>query len=259
MNDFDKEVLKTYNILKFEKDLSPNNCTVNKALNHLVCEANECHKCCLGNYKFSEITNKILPEFRCICAKAESEMEKFWAHKFIADTYFNADSMKEFWYYKNYEYIAAKELVMINRYFSKDSKVKMLFAGSGSLPLSAIFMNRQDNIEVSLLDIDKEAVALSSSLINKLNLPIKVFEGDILKHPVSEYDIVFIASLIPEKIPIIERLRNEGVSHYMARGVDGVYKAFYEDLQPEIKMSAEHFYMPSDDLTLNSSYIFKAT
>ena len=152
-----------------------------------------------------------------------------------------------------------KEIDLIKEHFNETKDVKILFAGSGALPLSAILMHLYADLDVTLLDIDAEAINLSNKLIKKIGLPIPSQVGNVMQHDFSNYDIVFIASLIPNKEAIIKKLKEQNVKFYMMRGVDGVYQTFYEDLSDEIKNSGEYIYAPSDDLTLNSSYIIKSS
>jgi hypothetical protein len=108
-----------------------------------------------------------------------------------------------------------------------------------------------------LLDVDKDAIEKSSVLMSKLGLPIKIIHQDFFKSDLSIYDIVFAASLIPNKIKLVDKLKSDNVPFYLLRGADSLYQAFYEDIPHELKTGTTYSYIPSDNLTINSSYFFQ--
>lgn len=82
-----KFIQKSYEQLKSQKDLSPRNETVNQTLNQLVLrliEQNTCSSDFCNRLLGSRALKKIVERIRKISYKAECEMEKFWAERFVA-------------------------------------------------------------------------------------------------------------------------------------------------------------------------------
>lgn len=258
MQNFEKLLLKSYNFLKVQDDLSPNNHIVNTNLSQLIGLANDIfHPKKINN--LDNIPHSTLVKFRAICASAECEMEKYWANYFINKPFLDKTDLRVFWYYNNYEEIASKEYNLIKNNTRINDKTQILFAGSGALPLTAIIMHIKYGLNISLLDVDKDAIEKSSLLIRKLDLPIKVIHQDFFKYDLSRYDIVFAASLISNKKKVVEKFKSDNVPFYLLRGADSLYQAFYEDIPNELKTGTTYSYLPSDNATINSSYLFHNT
>ncbi len=256
-NHFDECVRQSYAILKAQQDLSPHNEVINKTLGLLVNNASAHYEHYqLSNWAFSPETISILPEFRQLCAKAEAALENYWCSYFNQKSTLRLSDLREFPYYQNYVVIAQKELSLISQKHDISKPAKFLFVGSGPLPLSAIFIQQNSSLELHLLDIDPQAITVSQQLTHKLDLPITHHIGDAHCFDFSEYDFVFIASLVPNKDDLVATLNQQNVPFYMIRGADSVYQAFYEDLSDHTKLSRDFLYASSDDQTLNSSYLF---
>lgn len=258
MTSFEQILKKNYNILKNEKDLSPKNEVVNNCLSCLVNEANISFNC-KKRHEFFCSDESILKGCRLICAKAEGEMEKYWADKFNDMDELSYENLREFLYFDNYELIADKESKLMKRCIDDIENSNIIFAGAGALPLTAIIMHVKYGFKVSLLDIDSEAVEKSKLLISKLGLDIPVYNTDFFDADLSSYKVVFLASLVPNKEEAVEHISKQGVKFYILRGADSQYQAFYEDVSLDLKHGYPYSYLPSDSQTLNSTYLFDLT
>tara|TARA_Y100001960_G_C14782785_1_gene888135 strand:+ start:3453 stop:4229 length:777 start_codon:yes stop_codon:yes gene_type:complete len=254
-NKFTDMFLEGYNLLKVQDDLSPNNKLVNYVLSSLVQVSNDnCCKLCSVT-DCSKVQNAIC-DFRTICAKSECEMEKYWADIFNSKDSLTLEDLKSFWYYDNYELITDKEVTLMKRNIKDLESKKIIFVGSGSMPLTALIMHYKYGLDVTLLDMDREAVEKSQKLVKKLGLNITVEHKDFFEYNLSGFDVVFLASLVADKKQAIEKIKVSGTTHFLTRGADGVYKIFYDDLSDDIKSGMQYSYIPSDHKTLNSSYLF---
>lgn len=103
-------------------------------------------------------------ELQNICSLAEEKMEKFWAQKII-DSKNPRKTLSEFTYYMNYQKLTNLEYHLLLSQLS--SLQKVLFVGSGALPLTAILLAKQ-GIKATLVERDNEAYDLSSQLIKVL-------------------------------------------------------------------------------------------
>jgi len=256
MSDFEKKFVQSYKILSNTKDLSPENKTVCQILSSLIEHATNCYECDF-DIEFNPSTLKLIPNFRRICSDAEELMEKHWSEYFLNKPTLSLDNLKEFWYYDNYAKITQKEIALMKNYFSEDKNISILFAGSGALPLTAILMYQAGYKNITIIDIDWEAINKSQNLFKKLGIDINIYNQDVFQHNLDNYDLICIASLIPNKTKIINKIKKSNAKHYLMRGADGIYKIFYENLSDDIKASSPHMYYPSDKHTINSSYLFK--
>lgn len=117
-----------------------------------------------------------------------------------------------------YQEMVDNELQLLNDYPLQ----KILVVGSGSIPATPVLIAEKSNAEVVCIDIDKQAIKKSKSLINTMHLnnKIKVKSGDGIHFPYDDYDAIFIlygmksqkeiidslSESLPKKIPVILRV-----------------------------------------------------
>ncbi len=162
--------------------------------------------------------SKIIENFQNISSRGEFELEHFWVQKILeSDDVWK--SLESFPYYDNYVKIADFESAALKA-CNVHTDHKILFVGSGPLPLSSIVLNKNHGFAVDNVDIDKEACRLSKNLINKLNLshPPQVFCKDIFNiTDFSSYDCIIVAALVgkndQEKEKIIEHITRHVQKH----------------------------------------------
>lgn len=149
------------------------------------------------HYLSSEIyQTNLLKKLNKICSDAEAQMEHHRADRILASSDASAELMN-FPYRKNYQDLASLEYHLACSQLSNLKKV--LFVGSGALPLTAIILAQNRGICSTLVDIDEKAVQSSSLLIQKLGLQeyIKIVHSDFLNFTSDEvYDVIFLASLL---------------------------------------------------------------
>jgi hypothetical protein len=255
MNYFKELLIDSYNSLKNQRDLSPHNDVVNEKLSLLVNTANEIYnQNSIFNFSRQEI--KFVEDLRIICSLAECEMEKYWADHFNRMDPLDIMDLKQFWYYHNYEAIAEKEYLLLKQSVRDLKQRRLLFAGAGAMPLTAILMNIKYGLNVTLLDLDGHAVEKAGRLIEKIGLKMPIVQENFFNYDLSRYDVVFVAGLIHNKYKVFEKMETERIDFYLLRGADGIYQAFYEDIPANLKMGKHYDYLPSDNLTINSSYLF---
>lgn len=138
---------------------------------------------------------KEIKELQAICAIAEEKMEKFWSKK-ITQASDARKALSAFTYYRNYEQLTSLEYQLLLSQLPKLEKV--LFVGSGALPLTAILLAKK-GVKAVLIERDQEAFDLSQNLIEKLNLKrqIEIIKSDFLDFFTQEkFDAVRMASLL---------------------------------------------------------------
>ena len=251
---FENSLIQSYENLKNEKDLSPRNSIVNESLSNLVCAANKAYepKICIDCPNASSVVK----DFRKICARSECEMEKYWADHYNNYETLTYQDLESFWYFDNYEVIADKEVNLIKKFVENLESKKLVFVGAGSLPLTALIMHVKHGLNVTLVDYDQQAVENAKKIVNALGLDIQVECCDFFSCDLTRFDFVFLASLVENKQLAFDTILKANIKYFMLRGADGVYQAFYEDLPAELKTGIAYSYLPSDSMTLNSSYLF---
>ncbi|WP_025026452.1 nicotianamine synthase family protein [Caldalkalibacillus mannanilyticus] len=95
--------------------------------------------------------------------------------------------------------------------YQMDSTSKVLFIGSGAFPLSALTIAKEIKAEVLCVDIDLEAVELGQQVAKALGLESFVhFTNKNVKQLsfCSEATHIIIASLVPDKIEVLEDVKD---------------------------------------------------
>ena len=88
---------------------------------------------------------------------------------------------------------------------------RVLFVGSGPLPISAFHIQRVIQRPVDCLDRNSSAVAISREVIEKLGLSesLRVFNGLGERFDIKEYDLILVALLASPKRRILRNLRKK--------------------------------------------------
>ncbi|GAB6169367.1 pseudopaline biosynthesis protein CntL [Clostridium carnis] len=91
--------------------------------------------------------------------------------------------------------------------FDINNTSKILFIGSGAMPITAFTINDETNAEVTCLDIDNEALYLSKKLSKKYGVKNISFSSEDIKDlELSRFTHIIIASLVEEKLNIAKYL-----------------------------------------------------
>ncbi|HMQ02078.1 MAG TPA: nicotianamine synthase family protein [Candidatus Doudnabacteria bacterium] len=206
LNNTDK-ILKIYNVLKQQSSLAPSE-VVNEAFSNLVNISRENH-----TDVFSPEVINITSELHKLSAEGEYQLEKHWAQLILASP-FPMLKLEEYPYFRNYELLTQLEHQSL-KVLGERPVSKVLFIGSGPLPLAAIFLAKQYGIAVTCVDRDVDACVLSEQLIKKLRLEnlISIVHSDavsVMQNKV--FDAVFVAALVgttqEEKLELINKIYN---------------------------------------------------
>ncbi|MGE6376133.1 nicotianamine synthase family protein [Peribacillus muralis] len=218
-----------YDTLRKEADLSPDNKIINRVLSELVSVISKP----LDQHLATEIL--IHDEIQSIrgnmLAKlniAETLMEEHYA-KSYAGKITNLEDFHTFLYWENYKELIQTEMKELRKV--KDEIRSFAFVGTGPLPLSPLLLQQELGANMTCLDIDEQAYSLGKRIIKQL-------EGEatsdyVLKdgafHDYGEFDLVWIASLVPNKEEILERIFQTKPEAIVAiRSVDGIHQLLYE-------------------------------
>ncbi|MEJ2869389.1 nicotianamine synthase family protein [Actinomycetospora sp. OC33-EN08] len=137
----------------------------------------------------------LLPELRRLCADGEYALERHWARRIVEAADPQAE-LGRFPYHRNYvdltrlEHHAVAGLV-------PDGPRRVLFVGSGPLPLTSMLLAERYGCEVDNLDREPEAAALGDALaasLGRTGLRFHTGEAEDVDG-LERYDLVYLAAL----------------------------------------------------------------
>lgn len=170
---------------------------------------------------------KIIKELRSISARGEYELERAWANVLVHSKNIWKD-IEQFPYIENYKSMTDYEMKDIDSCIAHDTKHRVLFIGSGPLPLSSIYMAKKYNLMIDNVEIDSHAYSVSRKIIYKLKLDshINSIHSDILDiKDFSKYNLIFVAALAgtdeKEKKSVIRHIKRYSTkgTHIILRSV----------------------------------------
>ncbi len=134
---------------------------------------------------------------RAQASKGEYHLEKYEAQKIICSQN-PQQTMETFLYYHHYRTLVEREMRLFQS-LTKRLPSHVVFLGSGPLPLTAILLAQNFGVQVTLVDRDDEAIALSGKVIDALQLSsyIHAVKADAMNY--ADYrgvDMVLVAGLI---------------------------------------------------------------
>jgi ribosomal protein S18 acetylase RimI-like enzyme len=120
---------------------------------------------------------------------------------------------------------------------------RILFIGSGPLPISAYYLHRLTGKRVDCLDRDPAAVAVSRQLIETLGLgdALHVFNGEGESFHISDYDLIVVALLAKPKRRILRNLRKKAAPgcRILCRTSYGLRRLVYEPTSEDVLLGLD--------------------
>lgn len=130
--------------------------------------------------------------------------------------------------YARFERLIDRELSL----FAGDKPKKLLFIGSGPMPITALCLQHRLGVQIDCLERFDDAVAESRLVMQKLNMEgaINVIQGYGENFDVSGYDAILVALLAKPKRVILENILKTASDdvRVICRTSDGTRCAFYE-------------------------------
>jgi hypothetical protein len=225
-------VLRAHEVLERESDLSPSNPRINTALSALVGAV-------LAGGGTPDEVGRLLaaPRIAAIrevlvrrLALAEGAMERHWARAFAQHARLTTADLAAFPYWDCYRWLIEAELGCLRPYLALGKAESLAFVGAGPLPLSAIFMRAGTGLRVTCVDADAEACSLAREVCAKAGLTgIDVRLADGADHEYAPHPVVIVASLVPNKVQVIRRIRaTQRAAVVGLRSVEGLCTLLYE-------------------------------
>ncbi len=228
-------ILYTNGVLQEETDLSPNNDVINETLGNFVREvllAGESKidsSAVLSHPEVQVAREAMLPRLW----EAESAMEHYFADHFINGN--TQPQLTDFLYLDNYTTLVKEEVRAIEGVLKEStSPRKIAFVGSGPLPLSALFLHQDIGADITCIDFDEEASEKGGKFIDLCGCSDQIdsicADGRLLDY--SEYDLVFIATMIGDKVNTVQQIQQTADEETLiaVRSVEGFRTLLYHPL-----------------------------
>lgn len=205
-----------------------------------------------------QITPCDLCKLRKRCAVAEEMLEIDWANR-VRKSVSPKKSLLSFPYYDNYLSLASFEIGLIKN-FKRESKI--IFVGSGPLPLSGILLAKS-GYEVWLMDRCPFACFLAEKLLTKLGMikRCKVLQQDAFRFSnYSDFPIIILGALVgqdeKEKNKLLQSILSNTLkgSLILARSTWGARRIFYPVVNTEWCKPCDFIeeFRPKDPKLVNS-------
>ncbi len=216
---------ETFDTLRAQSDLSPDNQTVTRCLHRLVRTLSAWHKAGFGHDLAGapELAEARI-ELPRLCGNAEQALEAWWCRKALAS---NAPArvLANFWYMANYRSLYHAEAGLAG----PESLREAVFLGCGPLPLTAIVMARADDAaSLRCVDADAQACELAAALVRALGLDgrITVEHARAEACHIPRGASVICASLL-DAPGLHDHLADRGAAQMLVRDAQGVYQWLY--------------------------------
>ena len=185
---------------------------------------------------------RLLPSLRRLCSEGEFELERSWALRILSHPDPRAE-LARFPYRQNYGDLTRLEHHTVAGLTSRPVR-RVLFIGSGPLPLTSLLLAEGHGCEVDNLDREPDAVRLGADLAAALGCGgLRFRVGDVLDgrdgYDGGGYDLVYLAALAgldPEtKHRLLEHLgrRLRPGTLVLARSAHSLRGLLYPVLDPD--------------------------
>lgn len=178
------------------------------------------------------------------------------------------DNVRRLSYWNIYMALVSEELSTLRRITRADDqkeKSRIVFVGSGPMPLSPIIMHLIGDVEVLCLEIDPVAYDASCFLLERMGLGNKVTV--VLKNgsdfDYSSYTRVFVASLVRDKLGVLNQIKRTSPDSLVAvRTAEGMKRIMYEAVdESQLKKQGWRILTrtwPEETLVINSTLFLES-
>lgn len=178
-----------------------------------------------------------LPEIHKLCSDGEFAMECYWSEQISS----KIKSLDQFPYYQHYQKLVKAEQQLLQKFQRYDQK-RMLFVGSGPLPLSALLFAQNFQWLATCLDKEHQAYQLGKALIAGQvdNSNITYIQKDIYQYQnLHNYDVIILGALVGNNHEQKQEILNHLALHthprtqLLVRSAKGLRTLLY----PELKLA----------------------
>ncbi|MFF2885525.1 nicotianamine synthase family protein [Paenibacillus sp. NPDC057967] len=251
-------------LLQKELDLSPANHVVKNIMSHLSLQLRP-------RYSPEEIQSVLSNEY--IRSNHRKLQDKLSEAEFLAELNdsraichsesSDLDPLSRLSAWTIYRALVSQELSTLRSFIrekGRAEKLPMIFVGSGPMPLSAIILHQLSDANVICLEMDAVAYDASCLLLERLGLADKVtvVMGNGSEFDYSSYSQIFVASLVRNKMEVLERINQTASDPLVAvRTAEGMRQIMYEAID-EAQLNKQGWRIlgrtcPQENLVINST------
>ena len=200
----------------------------------------------------STLLEYLAPEAIAQLNKAYCAWETELEYRFARSVLKGQLNISDYLLYERFDELLRRELALV----PAPPPERLLFIGSGPVPISAVHMHLQTGRPVDCIDRDPQAVEISRELLRSAGLDnaIRIFCDRGEQHDVSGYDLVLVALLAKPKRAILKNLRKltKPGTHILCRTSVGLRRLVYE---PTIDRDVHGFYIGNRQIAVGDQTI----
>jgi GNAT superfamily N-acetyltransferase len=131
----------------------------------------------------------------------QTRLESQFAHRLIT----GEASLADYPFYERFDFLVRREIALL----ADTHPQRILFIGSGPLPISAILMHLQTGLPVDCVARDSGAAAISRQVVENCGFSslVRIQGRADADYDVSDYDLVMVGLLVRPKKAIFRKLR----------------------------------------------------
>jgi len=171
----------------------------------------------------------------------QTQLEERFAHRFVK----GGLSLQDYFLYKRFSALVKRELAMVPR----SSIHRILFLGSGALPISAIRLHSETGLPVDCLARDSSAIEISRKVIRAYGMgdAVRVLGGQDSDYDTHNYDLIVIGILFPARKSVLKtiRKRSQPGCQVLCRTSHGSWQLVYESVAERERRG---FYLKAEQL-----------
>ena len=197
---------------------------------------------------------------------AERRIERAWAEQLLRERRLTMSSLRQFWYYSNYQALCDTEIGLMHRgepgLSLTCTRDRIALVGGGALPISAMMLHDVTGIPITVIDYNPKSCQLANRMLRELGLDrhVRVEQADGRHFDYHGHTIIMVAANTTGLRETVARAITTGDAHrVMMRSVDGLRTLLYK---PATQQDIAGFGMqrvgqadPSE-LYYNSSQVF---
>jgi nicotianamine synthase len=179
--------------LKQQKSLQPNS-TVNSLFTDLVASVQRHDAMHYQDIIHQYDLHCLAEDTQCLCSAGEYALELYWSEKIIHAKHPRA-ALEQFPYFDNYQQLVALESQTIKSVVQPE---KILFIGSGPLPLTAILLAQNYSWYIDCMDRDTSAYNYGTAVSQALAVPNLNFTCvDVHRYQdLAQYQVIVLGALV---------------------------------------------------------------
>ncbi|MFC0214482.1 nicotianamine synthase family protein [Paenibacillus chartarius] len=232
-------IQETYAVLRQAADLSPANPAVTEQIGLLAQQIRlpyspEEVQYILQHEEIQPLRQILLG----MLSEAECRMELFDSHQLSLQANGGLSCLRHYRNWETYEHLVRLEREQLRRLRRTDGNDNtVVFVGSGPMPISAMMIHLEEQVNVVCVDMNPDACEAARTLLERVGLgdPVRVVQAEGANYDYAGCGIVFVASLVSGKAKVFEQIRATNPNALVAvRTAEGMRQLMYEAVDESV-------------------------